>query len=145
MLRKTITGKDILEMIKKQLAEEGLTFKAIDVNDEFDFSDMVQIEVEVAIQQKPASSSPHYPPGVRTPLSGPSLGRSATPGILQPVGNDEGLHQKMERMRKRNEGTAYVQTKPSGLRSTFAAEKGENRTAIEDMEQPEDFRVGLTS
>ena len=68
MLKKILTGADILEMIKKQLAADGLVFKEITSNSEFDFSNLAQIELEVGIKRDPISGSvPIYPPGVRKP------------------------------------------------------------------------------
>ena len=71
MLKKILTGADILEMIKKQLAADGLVFKGITDNSDFDFSNLARIEVEVGVKRDPVSEGVLvYPPGVRTPALG---------------------------------------------------------------------------
>ncbi|CAM0022994.1 hypothetical protein VPHD148_0086 [Vibrio phage D148] len=138
MLKKEINGEWILEAIKSKLKEEGL--ELVDYIDEQGPVSDAKVIMEVEVK-KPK------------PWDGQPIFRSPDP---QPWGPSD-LHvprhvlrcSVAEKFKGAKElmagGRAYTQDKPSGLRSTFAAEQGENYAAVEEMEQPEEFRVGLTS
>lgn len=136
MLKKTLTGSDILEMIKKQLAADGLVFKDIIDDDGFNFSNLTQIEIEVGIKRDIAVPIT-YPPGARSASNADRV-TAEFPHILKDIPEDDPLRKKMLRIEERNSNIAYKRRGPSNLRSTFAADR-DGASVLEDV------KVGLTS
>lgn len=142
MLRKTVEWDFIMNAVKEKLREEGLEFVSV-IDEEGRIGDgYMDLEVKVAHHPKPL----HFEPGIRS-VGG--RGILDTPFVTSEVKDGDPLKEKIARSMKRAQekrgGSSYVQRGPSKLRSTFAAEQGEQRDALESMEEPEDFRVGLTS